>query len=646
VMIFLLFISLTGYFLIIARVCKWSVAVTPLFTVCLIPSLLYIAGIFNMLAIGAHLLFYMGIAFFVAYLLMCFKKRRISYAEIFNPGLILFVFYFVFLFLVCRSLYYNGWDEFSHWGLVTKDIVLNNRLTNLDSAVVLKSYPPGIALFHYFIVSIIGYSEGMVLFAHNLFLVSAFIPLFQAIKWKQFYSLILIFLISHSLFFVFGGLRTGSLTADPIVGTVFGMSIASYFLFEGNNVGRLVHLIPVLFFLPLTKQIGIYLALCACAIIVLDYFYCLFHREPAVGENSPKKPRSEGPFITRQKFPSIRNIILTVILSGIVLAAPLGSHFTWKERLKKYNIQEIFNTNFSLEKVKNTFSSDKHTVRDKETLINFVKALYKEPIVPGSKWMSTASFFIICLIMVIISILFQSTTLNRRRILLSQSGLIISFLTYCFIHLLLYLYSFGAYEGTRVASFSRYMGIFFLGWFYIFIGLFFAKPKQTDSPYGFPPLVFKVLFILFALVTLLSFKQLLFAKKSYPLYRSEVDQNMPVVNKYCPLNSRVFFIWQNDENQGLKKCVFGYEICPRKTNFWDWSLGKPYYEGDVWTTNYTPEQLLNVFSEYDYILIARADERFWKRYGVLFSGIGEASKGVLFKIIKTPGRKITIQRIE
>ncbi len=657
-MIFLLFVSLTGYFLFIARVCKWPIAVTPLFTVCLIPSLLYIAGIFNMLAISAHLLFYVGIAFFVVYLLLCFKERQIPYAEIFDPGFIIFVFYFIILYLACRSMSYCGWDEFSHWGLVTKDIVLNNKLTSLDSAVVLKSYPPGIALFHYFIVSITGYSEGMVLFAHNLLLVSAFIPLFQRIRVKQFYSLMLVFSISHILFYVFGGLRGGSLTADPIVGIVFGMSIASYFLFKGNNIGRLTHLIPVMFFLPLTKQVGIYLALSACVIIVLDYLQCFFYREPAIRGNSLRKQDSEGYVFTWRKSPDIRNIILTVILLCAVVAAPIVSHFTWKEQLNKYKIQEIFSTDFSLEKIKNTFSNDKQTERDKETLTNFRKALYEQPVVPVpeimvwgnrinfNKWVSTASFLFICLIMAIISILFQSTALNRRRIFLCQSGLIVSFLTYCFIHLLLYLYSIGEYEGTRIASFNRYMGIFFVGWFYIFNGLLLADPKQPKSADVSPRLISKVLCVIFSLVVLFSFERLLFKKKPYLSDRTAVEQNMPVVNKYCPLNSRVFFIWQNDKARGLKKCIFGYVIFPRKTNFWDWSLGKPYYEGDVWTTDYTPEQLLNVLGEYDYILIAKADERFWNIYGKLFDDIKEAPRGVLFKIIKTPGRKISIQKIE
>ena len=170
-MILLLLISLTGYFLFIAKICKWPVAVTPLFTVCLIPSLLYIFGLFDMLAIGSHILFYSGLVFFTAYFIIYFVKKQNPYTDIFKPGMIVFICYFVFLYLVCQNLSYRSWDEFSHWGLITKSMFLTDGLVNSESSVYLKCYPPGMALFHYFITSIIGYSEGMVYFAQNIFLV-------------------------------------------------------------------------------------------------------------------------------------------------------------------------------------------------------------------------------------------------------------------------------------------------------------------------------------------------------------------------------------------------------------------------------------------------------------------------------------------
>ena len=483
---------------------------------------------------------------------------------------------------------------------------------------------------------------------------------FQRIRWKQFYFLIMVFLITHNLVFIFGGLRAGSLTVDHIVGTVCGMSIASYFLFKGSDKGRIGHLIPVLFFLPLIKDIGFFLSMCVCLIIILDYLYRLFYGESSTVENRPKEYNLKSLAFLRPRLPAIKSMFLAVILLTAVIATPVASHLTWKGWMNKYNIQKLFNTDFSLEEIQNTFSKENATQRDKETLKNFRKALYNEAIISVNKitilgnrlevnkWMSTVSVFSICLIMVLISILLQSSTLNRRRVLICQTVMITSFLIYILGHLLIYLYSFDAYEGPRIVSFCRYMVIYFLGWIFVFLGFFIAIPKEPIRPYQFSRLVLKIILISSILIAVSSYKQFIFVKKPYPSYRTEVDQNIPLVNKYCPLDSKIYFIWQNET--GLRSWVFGYEIYPRRTNSGGhggpWSLGEPYYEGDVWTHNYTPAELLDAFKNHDYIFIAKADDKFWKRYGVLFDGIDNPMDGIIFKVNKTQDGNVFINKIE
>jgi len=611
-----------------------------------------------MLAIGAHLLFYIGLVFFTAYFIICFAKRQTPYAEMFPPGMIIFICYFVFLYIVCQKLSYCNWDEFSHWGIITKNTVLTNSLVNSESCIYLKCYPPGISLFHYFITSIIGYSEGMVYFAQNIFLVSSFMALFQRIKWKQFYFLIMVFLITHNLVFIFGGLRTGSLTVDHIVGAVFGMSIASYFLFKGSDKGRIGHLIPVLFFLPLIKDIGLFLSMCVCLIIVLDYLYRFFYGESSTQENMSTKANFEAPTFSGSRLSAIKNMFLAIILLTAVIATPVVSHLSWKGWMNKYNIQKLFNTDFSLEEIQNTFSKENATQRDKETLKNFRKALYNEPIISINKikvfgnrleinkWISTVSVFSICLIMVLISILLQSSTLNRRRVLICQTVMVTSFLIYILGHLLIYLYSFGAYEGPRIVSFGRYMGIFFLGWIFVFIGFFIAIPKESIRSYQLSRLVLKIILIFSILIAVASYKQFLFVKKPYLQARIEVEKDLPIINKYCPLNSKIYYIWQNDDKKGLKHWIFTYGVCPRKTSLGGWSVGTPYFDGDVWTQNYTPTELLDVLKDCDYIFIAKADDKFWEQYGVLFNGIDNHKDGVILKINKTLDGSVSIQKIE
>ena len=258
----------------------------------------------------------------------------------------------------------------------------------------------------------------------------------------------------------------------------------------------------------------------------------------------------------------------------------------------------------------------------------------------------TVSVLFICLIMALISILLQSSRLNRRRVLICQTVMIISFLIYIFGHLLIYLYSFGAYEGPQIVSFGRYMGIFFLGWIFVFIGFLIAIPKEPIRPYRFSRLVLKIILFLSILIAVASYKQFIFVKKPYLSDRVKVEKNLPIINKYCPLNSKIYYIWQNDDTLGFKYWIFTYGVCPRKTHLGGWSIGEPYYDGDVWTQNYTPAELLGVFRDCDYILIAKADDKFWEQYGVLFHGIDNPQNGVLFKVNKTPDGSISIKKLE
>lgn len=61
----------------------------------------------------------------------------------------------------------------------------------------------------------------------------------------------------------------------------------------------------------------------------------------------------------------------------------------------------------------------------------------------------------------------------------------------------MYLYSFGSYEGTRIASFTRYMGIFLLAWTIVTWGFMLntGEQKEKNSPKIVQGLL--VIFILF-----------------------------------------------------------------------------------------------------------------------------------------------------
>ncbi|MGE4299964.1 MAG: hypothetical protein AB7F40_00015 [Victivallaceae bacterium] len=104
----------------------------------------------------------------------------------FTPGLLFFIVGAIILYYISRPMTFITYDEFSHWAVVTKNMYLHNgfiyKYANLTRH---GNYPPGLALIQYVILTIYGsFSEGIALYAINLFLLSALcIVMFQR-PWK------------------------------------------------------------------------------------------------------------------------------------------------------------------------------------------------------------------------------------------------------------------------------------------------------------------------------------------------------------------------------------------------------------------------------------------------------------------------------
>ena len=65
--------------------------------------------------------------------------------------------------------------------------------------------------------------------------------------------------------------------------------------------------------------------------------------------------------------------------------------------------------------------------------------------------------------------------------------------------------------------------------------------------------------------------------------------------------------------------LFRYEMSPEnKVPTWAWSLGDPYNEMDIWTSNISVEEFGLILRKYDYIYLYNIDEQFLNKYWELF----------------------------
>jgi len=115
------------------------------------------------------------------------------------------------------------------------------------------------------------------------------------------------------------------------------------------------------------------------------------------------------------------------------------------------------------------------------------------------------------------------------------------------------------------------------------------------------------------------------------------------VKKYIQPGEKVYFVAQN--SNGFERSMFYYAMLPYTSSMsWCWSLGKKYYEGDVWSCDVN---LTSLIDGYSYLAVYRGDDQLWQSANKLFdiNEIKNASPS-LFKINRTDGKIESIRRLD
>ena len=208
----------------------------------------------------------------------CFFLRRSDFQALFrSPPLCLYLLSSIALHFFLYDLEYLHLDEFSHWGLASKEMLRTHGLPRSDSNILFINYPPGTALFHYFFLLVNGvHHEGITYWAHCLLLLSPVSVLCYRLTWKNLMPIMAIF---ASIFYILHafGLGFEKLQVDHLLGTLYGCGASAGFSFL-RGPKRKCCLIPILIALCLIKESGQLLALSLCLISLGDMCLDLYRR--------------------------------------------------------------------------------------------------------------------------------------------------------------------------------------------------------------------------------------------------------------------------------------------------------------------------------------------------------------------------------
>lgn len=599
-----------------------ELVIVTIFSIVLV---LYLFGLFGRLKLGvffvtsaAVLLYSLGV-----YRTIKYKNVKALLSNIFTPAF----FIFLFLYLVIIFSNYNrvaySWDEFSHWADIVKAMyTIDDFGTSPKSFSEFQSYPPAMSLFQYFVQVINGsFSEWLLYVSYQVFFISLFIPFLKKLKFKYLGKIFIatIFIgIIPSIFFhdIFN-----SIYIDGFLGLLFGFSLALIYVNKKYDLVNIITIIYAIFILVLTKDAGLLFAIITLITFVTDLI--LF-----------KSLDYEGKHKTR--------IIFASICAGT--SALVFSKVTWNFEIFRNKANTAFSAKIDIKKFLSVLVDKPLNYRNttnytKNVLDNFIDATFAPSVQLGSIMFSPIQIIILLIIMFYVTNIIHNKIwgnyIKRNNMIILVVSL--SILLYYLGLLVTYMFKFSEYEAIRLASFNRYISIIFtMAIMFIFLSL--IQVFVSDGKYK------KVVTILLlALLMITPFSNLsnfIFRKNVYTSVGSRVPYNEVSENfiSSIPEESANIFIL-SQEDTGYDYWTFRYILRPHIIgNSGQWSIGIPFYEGDIWTKLISAEEWQQLLVEkYDYLIIYKLNDYFISNYATIFSNPDSISTNSIYKVNKDTG---------
>lgn len=273
----LVILSFLGYMLLARKVLMLRWEFIPVFVFSSISCAVFFFGLAGVLPEGSIVVMSAGVLAFVWFAL-AFRQEYIRlqihitlFHCFFMTGSLLF-----FVVLIRSRL--THYDNFSHWGIVVKQMLSTHAFPTAESALVdFKNYPLGTASFLYYVCRFSGHSESTMLIAQAMLVFSCFYAMFGIISEKKrflLYAFMSLGLAALSFFNL--TIRINNLLVDFLL-PIFTLAIfAAAYQYRKDPLRSLLFFTPVAGLLTVTKSTGIIFA----AFGLMYMFYMLIkHRE-------------------------------------------------------------------------------------------------------------------------------------------------------------------------------------------------------------------------------------------------------------------------------------------------------------------------------------------------------------------------------
>ena len=589
-MFLLIFLSLVFLYSKISRRKAEIIAPTIFF---FIMTVLYFSGLmFSSFIYGNVFIILLSIGALIYFIYDVFKEKK-NWKEIWEKFKSFIILYGIMAILLIGFISIV-WDDFSHWLLTVKNMVLFNELSNNSKSTILfKTYPPATAIIQYFynFVGGIGfrslnleYNSQLITNYFVMILLLSIVNMIQLSKKTKIILYPVLFLIPA----IFNTEIYVSLYVDVILSIMGVYLIIFYEYIKKQKINKRFEFIDMAFatlFLSLIKSTG-------TAIIVFYLIYIVID------------------LILTKKYKFNLKVIITILISLL-----LGKK-SWGYYLSRTKADIIWETGkITLGNVLKVFDG-KGQQYQYETINNFFKAILKQRI-----GIFPYTVFFIIMIGLLIYLYIRKKDNERLKLLIYNILIIV---IYPISLLLMYIFIFSPAEAINLASFSRYLSTIVI--FLILLNVLILIKDKTILKYE-KIITICVIILFFTNSTMKTFT----IKKFKQIKRAKENRNeIRPIPKEISINpdNKIYFISNMTKDEGYYYWIFKYEATPLKT--------QPNYYNDN-------ENLFETLKNFNYIYIKDFDDNFSKKYSAIFKNSLEANN---FYKIEKENNEIKLIKIE
>ena len=569
--------------------------------------LVYLFGICGWLKGGVYAVLAAAAVLYVLAAVCVIRRRRLKkfLRGFVSPQFIAFaLIYAALIYLNYGKLPVHD-DELSHWADIVKAMTwLNDFGTNPASNSLFKSYLPGMAVFQYLFEKVhfmlepgADFSDWRLYLAYQTLYAACILPFFGSLRFKRPLSAVLsLFAVFFAPLVVFPTFFA-VLQIDGLVAVLAGCGFASV-ASEGDKDGLYnARILLTVAALVLMKDVGLLFAIMLAAVFVIDT-------------------------LLRNKQPDGRKCAFAALGAAAAAAVP---KLLWNYNISANNVERMFGGKVDVPALAAVLTGKDASWRS-DVLQNYVHKLFSE----GESVGSIASgvylpYFLMPLILLALLVLVcwaygRTGSHDRGTRIAMLCTLTVTALVYVLGLCVMYMFKFSEYEGVRLASFERYFRILLLTLWETALLMTVVLAGRAESRRGLALCcaAFAVTAALLPYLQLslyLSRENVAYSRRTMQPYY-QMSENIKA--HLADTDEKVFLVCEG--SSGWERLVMRYELRPYTLSDKSGSIGKPFYDGDIWTRDVSPEQWFDELTGENcaYVQLFTINDYFVETYGDLF----------------------------